>query len=78
MALIDSTKNYDQYSKATIAFAKLRKEIGDEAIIKALNSVWENHAYPNSPATAMDFIRALKQQVSEQDKKLINELFLNI
>ena len=78
MALIDSTKNYDQYSKATIAFAKLRKEIGDEAIIKALNLVWENHSHPNMPATSMDFIFALKEQVNPQLSSLIDKLFFEI
>ncbi|HEA17177.1 MAG TPA: hypothetical protein ENH88_12170 [Pseudoalteromonas prydzensis] len=78
MALIDSTKSYDQYSKATIVFAKLRAEIGDEAIISALKSVWQEYAYPNRPATAMDFIQALKQQVEAQHIALINTLFLDV
>ncbi|MFK3865518.1 M1 family aminopeptidase [Pseudoalteromonas rhizosphaerae] len=78
MALIDSTKNYDQYSKATIVFAKLRAKVGDEAITSALKSVWQEYAYPNRPATAMDFIRALKQQVEEQHIAFINSLFLDV
>ncbi|MDN3485576.1 M1 family aminopeptidase [Pseudoalteromonas sp. APC 3224] len=78
MALIDSTKSYEQYSKATIVFAKLRKKIGDEAIIKALNLVWENHSHPNMPATSMDFIFALKEQVNPQLSSLIDKLFLEI
>lgn len=76
MALIDSTKSYDQYSRATIAFAKLRDEIGDDAIIKALKFVWQKHAHPNRPATAMDFIFALKEQVEPKLSRLIDELFL--
>jgi ABC-2 type transport system permease protein len=78
MALIDSTKNYDQYSKATIVFAKLRAKVGDKAITSALKSVWQEYAYPNRPATAMDFIRALKQQVEEQHIAFINSLFLDV
>lgn len=77
MALIDTTKSYDQYSKATIVFAKLRAEIGDEAITRALKSVWQEYAYPNRPATAMDFIRALNKEVAAQHKELITELFLD-
>ena len=78
MALIDSTKSYEQYSKATIVFAKLRAKVGDEAIIKALNLVWENHTHPNMPATSMDFIFALKEQVNPQLSSLIDKLFLEI
>ncbi len=75
-SLVDSTKSYDQYSKATIIFAKLRDRVGDEIIIKALKSVWENYAFPNRPATSMDLIRALQLQVNTQDKALINQFFL--
>lgn len=77
-ALVNSTKNYDQYSKATIVFARLREKVGDEVIIKALKSVWREYAYPNRPATSMDFIRALQTHAKNSDRVLIKELFLEI
>jgi len=77
-ALVDSSKSYDQYSKATLVFAKLRNEIGDAVIVAALKSVWQKYAFPNRPATSMDFIRALQEQLNEQEKDLINKLFLEV
>lgn len=77
-ALIDSSKSYDQYSKATLVFAKLRNEFGDAVIVAALKSVWQKYAHPNRPATSMDFIRALQEQLNDQDKSLINKLFLEV
>ena len=77
-ALVDSSKSYDQYSKATLVFAKLRNEFGDAVIVTALKSVWQKYAFPNRPATSMDFIRALQEQLNEQDKDVINKLFLEV
>ena len=76
--MVDSSKSYDQYSKATLVFAKLRNEIGDAVIVAALKSVWQKYAFPNRPATSMDFIRALQEQLNEQEKDLINKLFLEV
>ncbi|GAA68353.1 M1 family aminopeptidase [Pseudoalteromonas sp. BSi20429] len=75
-ALVDATQSFDQYSRATIVFAKLRAAIGDEPIINALKLVWKNHGYPNSPANSMDFIRALKHEAGKEQESLINTLFL--
>jgi aminopeptidase N len=63
VALIDATQGYDQYSRATLVFAKLRETVGDKVIISALKALWQAHGYPNSPANSMDFVRSLKREV---------------
>jgi len=77
VALIDATREADIHSRATLAFAKLRTLVGDETIATALKSLWLQHAYPKTPATSMDFIRALKRSTSQQHHEVINELFLS-
>lgn len=74
--LIDAEESYDQYSRATLVFAKLRAELGDEVICKALRQVWQQHRYPASPASAMDFVRALKANSSHSALSLIDNLLL--
>ncbi|NNG43236.1 hypothetical protein HJP15_09955 [Pseudoalteromonas sp. NEC-BIFX-2020_002] len=76
VALIDATQSHDQYSRATIVFAMLRAETGDEPIVRALKSVWQEHSYPQNPANSMDFIRALKHETGRQHEQLITHLFL--
>lgn len=74
--LIDATQSHDQYSRATLVFATLRKELTDQPIINALQTLWKKHAYPNQPATSLDFIKALKEQTSTNQHSLIEQLFL--
>jgi ABC-2 type transport system permease protein len=75
-ALVDGTENHDLYSRATLVFAILRDKLGDEVITASLRQLWQQHAYPQTPATAMDFVRALKGQVNEQHQALVDELLL--
>jgi ABC-2 type transport system permease protein len=75
-ALVDATENYDMYSRATLVFAILRDQLGDEVICQALRLLWQQHAYPNPPATSMDFVRALKSQVNVKQQVLVDELLL--
>lgn len=77
VALVDATQEHDMYSRATLAFAKLRETVGDKQITAALKSLWLQHAYPKTPATSMDFIRALKRHSAAKHHLLINELFLS-
>ncbi len=77
LALIDAIQSYDQYSRATLVFSKLREQIGDEPIIKALQHLWKKHAYPNKPATSLDFVRYLKNNSPLDQHSLIEQLFLS-
>ena len=75
-ALVDATENHDLYSRATLVFAILRQQLGDAVISKALRQLWQQHGYPQTPATSMDFVRALQAQVNQQQQQLIADLLL--
>jgi ABC-2 type transport system permease protein len=75
-SIIDATSSHLSYSGATIAFARLRELVGDKAITEALRYLWENYRYPSPPATSMDFIRALRKNVSSEFHSEIDDLFL--
>jgi ABC-2 type transport system permease protein len=77
VALVDATQKHDMHSRATLAFAKLRETVGDKHITAALKSLWLQHAYPKTPATSMDFVRALKRHSAQINHPLINKLFLS-
>lgn len=75
-AIVDATEMHDLYSRATLVFAILRQQLGDERICQALRQLWQKHAYPNTPATSMDFVRALQAAASPDRQQLIVELLL--
>ncbi|TXH97533.1 MAG: hypothetical protein E6Q75_04550 [Rheinheimera sp.] len=75
-SLIDAEESYDQYSRATLVFARLRAELGDEVIVAALRQLWQQHRYPLPPASAMDFVRALQAHSPASQLPLINQLLL--
>ncbi|RYV03980.1 hypothetical protein SOPP22_00760 [Shewanella sp. OPT22] len=76
VALINATQSHDQYSRATLAFAKLRKEVGDKPIIAAIKHLWEKHSFPQKPARSIDFINYLKTNTEPTYHDLIDDLFL--
>ncbi|GAA0363618.1 hypothetical protein GCM10009092_30040 [Bowmanella denitrificans] len=73
-SLISAESPHDQYSRATLVFARLRQAIGDQPILAALQSLGRAHNYPKPPASSIDFIQALINQVPEQ-RALIDMLF---
>ncbi|MGJ8679665.1 M1 family aminopeptidase [Paraglaciecola sp.] len=75
-ALVDATDSFDMYSRATLVFAILRDKIGDQVITQSLRILWQQHAYPKTPATSMDFVRILKTQVKNEHQPLVDELLL--
>lgn len=76
-ALVDADESHDLYSRATLVFARLRQELGDEVICQALRHVWEQHRYPKSPASSMDFVRALLAISPPQQHAMIRHLLLD-
>jgi len=74
--LIDADESFDQYSRATLVFAKLRATLGDAVITKTLHQLWQQHRYPAKPASAMDFVRALKANSPSSAQSLIDALLL--
>ncbi|WP_337843648.1 M1 family aminopeptidase [Rheinheimera sp.] len=75
-SLIDSDESYDQYSRATLVFARLRAELGDQRITAALRQLWQQHGYPKTPASSMDFVRQLKATSPVSAHALIESLLL--
>lgn len=75
-SLIDAEESYDQYSRATLVFARLRAELGDAVIMAALRQLWQQHRYPLPPASAMDFVRVLRAQSPASKLPLIEQLLL--
>jgi len=54
----------------------LRQQLGDQVISRALRQLWQQHGYPQTPATSMDFVRALQVQANQQQQPLIADLLL--
>lgn len=77
LALVDADESHDQYSRATLVFARLRAELGDAVITAALRQLWQQHAYPHPPASSMDFVRALRAQSPKDKTALIDQLLLD-
>ena len=75
-SLIDTVESYDQYSRATLVFARLRAELGDQRITAALRQLWLKHGYPNTPASSMDFVSQLKAASPVDQHALIEQLLL--
>jgi hypothetical protein len=75
-SLVDADESYDQYSRATLVFAKLRVTLGDAVITAALRQLWQQHRYPATPASAMDFVRALQAHSPQSAQPLIHSLLL--
>ena len=75
-AIVDATDAANLYSRATLVFAILRQRLGDERICHALRQLWQQHAYPNTPATSMDFVRLLQTTAPPEQQQLITELLL--
>jgi hypothetical protein len=76
-SLIDAEESFDQYSRATLVFARLRSELGDKRITAALRQLWLKHSYPNTPASSMDFVRQLKLASPKEQHALIDQLLLS-
>ncbi|MEW5251020.1 hypothetical protein [Microbulbifer discodermiae] len=75
LSLVSAESPHDQYSRATLAFARLRQAIGDAPILAALGELNKKHGYPAPPASSVDFVEALVRQVPAQ-RELIEILFI--
>lgn len=74
VSLISAEQNYDQYSRATLVFARLRQEVGDAPILQALKTLGRERSYPAGPASSLDFVQALLSEAPGQ-RELIERLF---
>jgi hypothetical protein len=76
-ALLDAEEAHDVYSRATVVFATLRAELGDEVLCQALRQLWQQHRYPGRPASSMDFVRALQSLSPAHQHAMIRHLLLD-
>ncbi|WP_417657185.1 hypothetical protein [Pseudidiomarina aestuarii] len=67
VSLISAESPHDRYSRATLVFAQLRAEMGDEPILAALAEVAQKHRYPQPPASSLDFVDALVAKAPEHE-----------
>ncbi|RDV07260.1 hypothetical protein DXH95_07810 [Sphingorhabdus pulchriflava] len=75
--LIDAEESEDMYSRATLAFACLRTQMGDAAIFGALKRLADDSSLNQRAATSMNFLDALKRASSPQRAKFVDQLFLS-
>lgn len=75
VSLVSAESPHDRYSRATLVFAQLRTEIGDEPILAALAEVAKKHRYPQPPASSLDFVDVLVAQDPEH-RELIERLLV--
>jgi ABC-2 type transport system permease protein len=50
--------------------------LGDAPICAALRDLWAEHAYPQKPASSMDFVRALQARVGPEHQELVDQMLL--
>jgi hypothetical protein len=74
--LIDAVASEDIYSRATLAFACLRSEVGDQPIIDALRRMAAQSRETLTPARSIDFVQALKAAVRPDLRRPLEDLFL--
>ncbi|MFN3747474.1 MAG: hypothetical protein ACK4SJ_02185 [Sphingorhabdus sp.] len=75
--LINAEESEDMYSRATLAFACLRNQLGDAAIFGALKRMADDSRLNQRAATSMSFMDALKRSSSPRHAKVIDQLFLS-
>lgn len=76
-ALTDAEENEDSYSRATLAFACLRQQVGDKPILAAIRTITRQSERTGRPVRSIDFVEALVAASDQSAAKLIYSLFLD-
>lgn len=71
-------EKYLLYSKGSVAMRALVKRLGSQALTQTLSNLISNHHYPKPPATTLDFINLLKQQVPESEYDFIDSWLTHV
>ncbi len=66
------------YSKGGVAMYALKEELGQDAINTALSYLMKTHDYPQTPATTLDFIDALKSATTIDKHAIIDRWLTQI
>ncbi|MBV7537651.1 ABC transporter permease [Duganella sp. sic0402] len=70
---------YLQYRKGSLAFYRLRAELGEQAVNVALRRLLEAHRYQPAPyVTSMDLLAQLRAQSPPERQQLLTDLFERI
>ncbi|KUO54251.1 MAG: hypothetical protein APF78_01605 [Sphingomonadales bacterium BRH_c3] len=75
--LIDAEESEDMYSRATLVFACLRQQIGDEPILKALRAITSQGETTGRPVRSVDFVDALIEAANPMAEGTIRALLLD-
>lgn len=70
--LYRADENHLLYSKGSVAMNALVDKLGAKALTSAVSELINNHQYPKRPATSLDFIAVLKQQVAPNEHAFID------
>ena len=72
-------QQYIHYRKGSLAFYRLREELGEDAVNRALRGYLEERRFGSAPyPTSLDLLRHLRAQASPQQQALITDLFERI
>lgn len=76
LPLIDAEENFDQYSRATLAFSCLRQHVGDAPILSALRETLASSAASNRAATSNQVVQTIMDNVDASDREIVRRLLL--
>ncbi len=72
-------QTYLHYRKGSLAFYRLREEIGEQAVNRALKRFLDENRYKTAPyPTSTDLIRYLRAEAPQDKQELITDLFERI
>ncbi|MES2321878.1 MAG: M1 family aminopeptidase [Pseudomonadota bacterium] len=70
---------YLQYRKGSLAFYRLREEIGEAALNRALKNFLDAQRYQSAPyATSLDLLKFIRAEAGQDKQELITDLFERI
>ena len=72
-------QQYIHYQKGSLVFYRLRDEMGEEALNRAIRRFLDKHKYPKPPyPTTLDFMAELRAEAKPAQQQLITDLFEKI
>ena len=72
-------QQYIHYQKGSLVFYRLRDEMGEDALNRAIRRFLDKHKYPKPPyPTTLDFLAKLRAEAKPAQQQLITDLFEKI
>ena len=72
-------QQYIHYQKGSLVFYRLRDEMGEDALNRAIRRFLDRHKYPKPPyPTTLDFLAELRAEAKPAQQQLITDLFEKI